>query len=287
MRISSCLLSLLLHVGILFLGLYFPWQGAGKPVDLGKPVYEVNLVRAPEPEPESEQAEQIPAQEDQAKTVEKEASSQERAQPQASKKQSQPQKKSAQPKPVQLQKDSQAEGKPAPERRQKKEQQPPKQEKQAEQRKKAQAQPTRDELLNQALGDIRQHAQSQEESEQDYLAQELASLRSQADEGSARSSRGSRSSRLEEIYGLQVQSRIQENWRYPSLGRQKDLAAEVEIQINAQGEIVSFSLRNGSGRRDFDSSVLRAVQDTERLPRPPREDLREISITFHAQDLEG
>ncbi|MFP4392256.1 MAG: TonB family protein [Desulfohalobiaceae bacterium] len=294
MRVSSCLLSLLLHVGILFLGLYFPWQGTDKPVDLGRPAYEVNLVRAPEPEPEPEQAEQIPAQEDQAQTAEKEPSSQEPAQPQASKKQSQPQKKTAQPKPVRLQKDSQAEGKPAPERRQKKEKQPPKQErqppkqeKQAEQRKKAQAQPSRDELLNQALGDIRQHAQSQEESEQDYLAQELASLRSQADEGSARSSRGSGSSRLEEIYGLQVQSRIQENWRYPSLGRQKDLAAEVEIQIDAQGEIVSFSLRNGSGRRDFDSSVLRAVQDTERLPRPPREDLREISITFHAQDLEG
>ncbi|MGM0425503.1 MAG: energy transducer TonB [Thermodesulfobacteriota bacterium] len=284
MRISSCLLSLLLHVGILFLGLYFPWQGASKPVDLGSPVYEVNLVRAPEPEPE--EPVEVSAQEEAKQPAEKEPSGQEPDRPQAAKRKSQASKSSSQPKAVQLQKDSQSESKPAPEPKQKK-QQPAKKKKQAEQKKKAQSQPTQEELLDQALGEIRQNAKSQEERNQEYLAQELAGLRTQAQEGSSRRGGDSGSSRLEEIYGLQVQTRIQENWRYPSLGAEADLAAEVEIQINEQGEITGVNLRNSSGRRDFDSSVLRAVEDTEMLPSPPREDLRKIRITFHAQDLEG
>lgn len=284
MRISSCLLSLLLHVGILFLGLYFPWQGASKPVDLGRPVYEVDLVRAPEPEPE--EPVQISGQEEKSQTAQKEPASQEPEQPQASKKKIQTQKNTSQPESVQLQKKSQAKAKPAPERKPRKEQ-PARQKRQTEQKKRAKPQPTQEELLNQALGEIKEHAQSQEERDQEYLARELAGLRSQAEQRAASSAGSNGSSRLKEIYGLQVQQRIQENWRYPSLGAEADLAAKVEIQIDSQGQILSFSLKSSSGRRDFDSSVLRAVEDTKTLPKPPRQDLREIQITFHAQDLQG
>ncbi|MFP4671618.1 MAG: energy transducer TonB, partial [Desulfohalobiaceae bacterium] len=158
---------------------------------------------------------------------------------------------------------------------------------QPQDQKKSQPQPSKDELLNRALGDIRQQAQEDQETDAEYLDRELAGLRSKAQERDSSSSGSSGSSRLEEIYALQIQRRIQDNWRYPSLGAEKELAAEVQIEINAQGKILNVNLLSSSGRSDFDSSVLRAVEDTEELPKPPRQDLRNIRITFHSQDLQG
>ncbi|MFW6315157.1 MAG: energy transducer TonB [Desulfohalobiaceae bacterium] len=282
MRLSSCLLSLLLHVGILFLGLYFPWQGASKPVDLGRPVYEVDLVQAPEPEAEPEEPAEVPEQEAQQEP----APEQEEPSPKQARKQAKAQPEQSQAQAKKLQKKSRAESKPAPEAKEKK-QQPKKQEKKPQDQKKSQPQPSKDELLSRALGDIRQQAQEDQETDAEYLDRELAGLRSRTQERDSSSSGSSGSSRLEEIYALQIQRRIQDNWRYPSLGAEKELAAEVQIEINAQGKILNVNLLSSSGRSDFDSSVLRAVEDTEELPKPPRQDLCNIRITFHSQDLQG
>ncbi len=277
MQITSCLLSLLLHMGILMLGLYFPWQGAGQPIDLGLPVYEVELVRAPAPEPE--EPDQI---QQQAPALEEKPP--EDSGPKAARMQARAPQAESKPKPVQLQKKESTQPRSAPEPKAK--QQPEQQEKPAAQQT-SQPRPTREDVLSRTLQEVRQHAQNQAESDQEVLQRELAELRAAAQEREG-ATQGSMTgtSRRQEIYALQVQQRIKESWRFPSLGSDQDLKAEVQIRINAQGEITEVNMLRRSGRADFDSSILRAVEEAEGLPSPPDEQLSSIRITFHASELE-
>ena len=86
---------------------------------------------------------------------------------------------------------------------------------------------------------------------------------------------------LEEWYASQVVKAIRQNWRFPRLSNVV-LAATVELRVGPGGEIVTARLKNGSGRPDFDASVMRAIEDTKRLPRLP-EGLgsSDIEITFY------
>jgi len=279
MRFFSCLLSVLIHLLIFALGLYYP-PGSGQTViDLDKPVYEVNLVSMPKakpaPQPIKSEVEAPKASQAESKSVQKEQARKEvrlarkkpSPKPQQVKKlpDSQPAKARQKPTPkVQKKQAAQPEKKPAP-----RETAPP---------------PTRENVLSQALEDVQGQA-PEEQSDQDVLARELASLsRSLAQQPGRPGSRSGTGSRTGIIFGQLVKERIKSHWRFATLGDGPNLQAEVRITIDDSGSIQDVKLVKGSGRSDFDSSVLKAVQETESLPKPPQPDLKTITITFNSNE---
>ena len=279
MRFFSCLLSVLAHVLIFALGLYYP-PGSGQTViDLDKPVYEVDLVRMPEPKsvpqpvksevktPKTSQAKAKPAQKPSARKAVRVARKKASPKPQQVKKlpDSQPKKARKRPTPkTEAKKAAQPEEKPAP--------------------KKSAPPPTRENVLSQALKDIQGLApEEQPESDEEVLAKELASLSQSVarQPGAAGRTTGTRTG---VIFGQLVKQRIKDHWRFATLGDVPNLRAEVRITISDSGAIEDVELVNGSGRSDFDTSVLKAVQETGSLPSPPQPKLRTITITFNSNE---
>lgn len=272
MRIlSSCILSLLIHGLVFALVLLGPFQDRKPSVDLDKPVYEVELVRAPEPEPEPEQ--EVSESEEAVQEEEQAPEEEPRERPEAAKvRQSPP-------------RDSGAERIPrksrAPDRPQKKAKKSVDPEK-SRPRKKPEAprEPTGDKVLDDALQDLQKDVETEREQER-TVARELENLRKQrlaSDSGKAASVQ------REKLYASLVEQRIKQNWRFPPIGGDSNLVAEVRVQVQPDGEIADYTLVRGSGRGDYNDSVLRAIEETERLPKPPQ-DLDTISITFNLQEL--
>jgi colicin import membrane protein len=86
------------------------------------------------------------------------------------------------------------------------------------------------------------------------------------------------------VYISLVGERIKDNWRFPAIGPDPGLAARVRIEIDDKGRIVGQEVIESSGRENFDSSVLRAVEETRELPEPPGKEIREIVINFNLED---
>jgi len=55
----------------------------------------------------------------------------------------------------------------------------------------------------------------------------------------------------------------------------------VELRLNKAGEILAARMVNGSGRSDFDASVMRAIEDTKTLPPLPETLDATLLITFY------
>ena len=282
MRFFSCLLSVLAHMLVFALGLYYP-PGSGQTViDLDKPVYEVDLVSLPKAKPAPQPAKS---------EVKTPRSSQVKARPpqkESATKEVKLARKKASPKPQQVKKlpksqPQKAKKKPAPTIEKKKAAKPEK--KQAP--KESAPSPTRENVLSQALDDIQGLApQEQEpESDQDVLARELASLsQSLAQQPGSSGKAAGAGTRTGVIYGRIVEQRVKNHWRYPKFGEGPNLQAEVQITIAESGSIQDVKLVRSSGRSDFDTSVLKAVQETESLPKPPQPKLKTIIITFNLNE---
>jgi TonB family protein len=268
--LSSCILSLLIH-GLVFAAVLLgPFQGTKPPVDLDKPVYEVELVRPPEPEPEPEpKAEQ---KQETSKAKEKAREKEPSDKPRAVSAREAPSKKSRAEKVPRKSRTPQRERERA-EKRTDPDSEPS--------RKKPEAArtPTSDKVLDQALQDLQKDVATERKRER-TLAKELAELRRQRTEGRP----GSTGAAQRKLYASLVEQRIKRNWRFPPIGGEANLVAEVRVRIDSSGAIATYSLVSGSGRSDYDSSVLRALEETERLPEPPR-DLDTISITFNLREL--
>jgi len=58
----------------------------------------------------------------------------------------------------------------------------------------------------------------------------------------------------------------------------------VQVEIDAGGLILDYSVIESSGRSEFDNSAMRAVEDTSSLPEPPG-DIRTLVIDFNLQDM--
>lgn len=86
------------------------------------------------------------------------------------------------------------------------------------------------------------------------------------------------------VYISLVGERIKDNWRFPAIGPDPGLAARVRIEIDDQGRILEQEIIQSSGRDNFDSSVLRAVEETRELPEPPGKKVRVIVIDFNLED---
>ncbi len=272
----SALISLLIH-GLVFTAVLFgSFEGTSSPVDLDQPAYEVELVRAPEPEPESE-----PEPEEQPRETAKGEPKKEQAQEKEQVSQGPAAAKARKSTPEQSRAEKVPRKSRAPERKREKAEKRSSPEK-GESRKKPKAPrtPTGDTVLDEALKDLQKDVDTEREQER-IIARELENLRKK--QSAARSSKAS-SRQEKKLYASLVEQRIKGNWRFPPVGGAPSFSAEVRVRLKPNGEIEDYTLVSGSGRSDFDDSVLRAVEETASLPEPP-EELDTISITFNLQEL--
>lgn len=116
--------------------------------------------------------------------------------------------------------------------------------------------------------------------------EKMASLRKMVDIGkiSNQKSEGAKTSASKaqghaggDYYSMVV-SRIKEQWIYPE-SIDKDLLAVVIIRIAKDGNITIDKIEKSSGNPLFDRSVLRAINRSSPLPRPPEE--IEIGVRFY------
>lgn len=146
---------------------------------------------------------------------------------------------------------------------------------------------TSDELLADALSDVKQGVQAEDDQVAAQLDDELAALRQEqgGEIYSHGGTPGGAGSGLAEVYAMIVASAIKENWRYPSFAGDANLLASVELTIGDDGTIVSSEILESSGNIEFDNSTLRAIRETERVEPPSREQDKVIVINFNSQDL--
>lgn len=87
------------------------------------------------------------------------------------------------------------------------------------------------------------------------------------------------------IYLETLKARLKENWSW--FDRTSALIATVEIEISPEGEITSAKIRNSSGNSLFDQSILRAVNEANPVPPPPRNvynDFKLVNIVFDPRE---
>lgn len=147
------------------------------------------------------------------------------------------------------------------------------------------AEPTRDQILAEALGSVRKDVAQRSTDERE---QALAGLRQDAATGTGGAEgapRGVAAGGLVEIYARMVESRIKAHWRFPQIASRPDLSATIEITLGLDGQVQATRVVRSSGRPDFDASTERAVEEAGQLPPPPRPDLRTLRITFNLQEL--
>ncbi len=136
--------------------------------------------------------------------------------------------------------------------------------------------------LKKVLGEVSEVLETkQPATDEEKLASVLADLQKTAGESFDRQEGRAM---LVEIYGEQVKTRIQKNWRWPGFYKQV-LTARVVVTLSSDGKITARRLAVSSGRADFDSSVLRAIDETKDLPLPPQ-DLQVLELNFSSDEQE-
>lgn len=280
MGFASCFLSLLVHISLVLITLYAPWQGGEIQLDLDKPVYEVELVRLPE----QKEPVQVPS---------SKASGREEVKPKQAQKQAKAlpkQQSKAQPAPTPAPKSdpvqiAKQKKKPQEVKTREKEEAKPKQRRETPSQEEVK---TPEGVMQEAMQDISDQAEQEAETDEQALARELAQLRQETEaQGVDLESLGRSSSAgaTESLYGNLIKKRIRSNWRFPDLGGDDDLQATVKLRISSQGDITEHSLVRSSGNSQFDSSVLRAIARTGSLQAPPNPELKTIRIDFHLQEM--
>ena len=147
-------------------------------------------------------------------------------------------------------------------------------------------------LISEGLKDVRNQVKAQDNKKQQALADEMASLRESvgdevyddAADGEGGGGTGIGSG-LSEVYALIVGAAIKKNWRYPSFAGDTNIRATVEIELSADGRILSSKLVESSGVAEFDNSTARAVKETEFVEPPRTERDKIIRINFNSQEL--
>ena len=146
--------------------------------------------------------------------------------------------------------------------------------------------------LEEALSKIEKKVEDQE---QNHLGRTISKLEAQKEGASADGFPGgsSVSGLTIEIYKREVEEWIKSNWAYPialASPKSKDaLEAIVLIKAKSDGTILKFSLKKESSNAIFNQSVIKAVKQSNPLPRfPPgyRVSREEFEITFNLSELE-
>jgi colicin import membrane protein len=275
MRFLGWLGSFLLHLIIFFLVFYSPSGSKRIRIDLARPVYEVELINLLPPAPAKQEIKkpvgQIKENDTKARGKEDETiPKQKKPLPEVTKIKAPRVAESAKPKIEDKKKISSKKIKKA--------------QKATVEKKK---EPSAQEILARALGSIKKHVREKQKSEKMILARELAGLRQQVKQSKSgmaqRRSGGSEG--IKAIYARIAEEKIKENWRFPKIGTEENLMARVEVEIDEKGKIVHSRLVMPSGRRDFDLSVLKAVEETGELPPPPAKTIDKLIINFNLLEL--
>lgn len=321
LRHLGWIFSILLHLVVLF-GSAYVSTGKHAKIDLNRRMYEVNLVGPPNkgkagakgvPKPAAQQAEapkkpeskdvptkvetaepkipdkKLPAA-DTAKAIPKDvvnATTVAKAKPEEPTKEEPKKKAPEKEKPK-------VEEKPKPEA---KKETPPKEDPKGAGKKETKKEPTKEEILAQALKDASQSASKGQakkgQGSGNAVADALASLsgtgsgRGTAGDGTAEDGPGEgiSSGSLADYYGTQVKDAIRPNWRFPRVSA-ATLITTVELKVNQSGDILSARILNSSGRHDYDASVMRAVEETKKLPQLPATLSATLVINFNSMDLQ-
>ena len=93
-----------------------------------------------------------------------------------------------------------------------------------------------------------------------------------------------------ELYKREVEDWIKSNWSYPVALSKKDLEAIIVVKATSDGSILKSWFKKKSSNVMFNQSVLKAVEQSDPLPRfPPgyRVTHEEFEITFNLREMEG
>jgi colicin import membrane protein len=304
LRHLSWVFSIVLHLVVLVGGAYVS-TGTHIKLNLEKRMYEVDLVGPPnkgKPGAKSVPRQATPGEAAQQKAAPKDAA--EVKAPQDPKKPEVKAAPSETAKPIPLDTANAtkvAEAKPEEPKKPEPKKEEPKKEEPKKEEPKAEKKPSKEEILAQALGDATKAAKkegaegaakgSTKGGSKDALADALADLgrevsgRGTRGDGTAEDGDGEgvSSGSLDQFYATQVIRAIRQNWRFPRLSNIV-LATTVELRVNKAGEILAARMVNGSGRSDFDASVMRAIEDTKKLPPLPETLDATLVITFYNTD---
>jgi TonB family protein len=92
---------------------------------------------------------------------------------------------------------------------------------------------------------------------------------------------------LMQKYYMDVKEKIQEAWRKPASAK-KGMETLLNIKIRRDGMLVDITVDQASGNRAYDESIQRAIRAAEPFPRIPtsiREDVVEVPLRFHPEDM--
>ncbi len=322
MRITSCILSLSVHLLLVLVSIYYPQIAKEPSIDLDKPVQEIELVQVQDtPAAKERQKKQLPEKEKAKARPEQERIESKAEKVEAEKDREPKSEKKSEPKPEpkpdpvpepeeKPQPEPKPEQEPEPEPEPKSEPKPepePEPEKEPKPEAKAGSEaetpaepgseaedkpeveekdtsPSAEEVLADAMSEVEKDIREKKKKDKELLNKALAQLKKQSQKSPAGKKSRRTSSYTREIYARILEEKIKENWSYPVFGSEENLQTEVKIFLNEQGNISNFSRVQKSGNKEFDRSVLRAIKATENIPAPPNKDLQEISITFNLQE---
>ncbi|GAB6124617.1 cell envelope integrity protein TolA [Humidesulfovibrio idahonensis] len=173
----------------------------------------------------------------------------------------------------------------------------------------AEKKPSKEELLKQALQDVQKDVKDKSKNAKptakaadggkDAVAGELAALRKSRGGniftaggtgpggagGGKGTGAGGHGSGLMSSYGGIVTQIIKSHWRNSTFGRESNLVATLEINIDPQGKITGAHVVKSSGNQIFDASTVRAAMETQNLPPPVNKTLGTLHLNFNLQDM--
>ncbi len=272
MRYLACLGSVLIHVLALYFFFFGGWySGESMHIEMRPEAYKVDLVSvAKTPEKKGEQKAKGAKEKKVSSKSAGDKKIQEKKEPSPP---SSPQKsvEESPPREISPKKEKKAKKKEKDSSKEEKREEPEKSE---------------DEIRRTALSSVRESIRRDlGEEREKTLARALAGVKAEvASRTKGTDSRGARGADPLAVYVSLVGRKIKDNWRYPAVGLDKGLEARVRIELNKEGEILDWEIVDSSGEKGFDNSVLRAVQETGKLPSPPRKGMKKIIVNFNLRE---
>jgi colicin import membrane protein len=143
--------------------------------------------------------------------------------------------------------------------------------------------------IDQALSKIEKKVKTEDE---DHVKQAISELERRGKGAAVKGSpEGSAITGITiELYKRDVEDWIKSNWSYPVALSKEDLEAIVVVKAKSDGSILKSWFKKKSSNVMFNQSVLKAVEQSDPLPRfPPgyRMTHEEFEITFNLREMEG
>ncbi len=150
-------------------------------------------------------------------------------------------------------------------------------------------------LIDKAIGQLKQkvHAETKDHVEEAISRLARRVTKQEKQKGSLNGGQYAENSVSINIYRMEVETRIKENWVYPvgliNSRNKQGLEAVCVLKVKKDGSIVSFSFKKRSRSIMFDESVKKAIEKSNPLPPFPEgyhKTYDEIEITFNPKDMD-